>query len=72
MIANYASEKDVMIEAKKHGMVTMSQDGLLKVIEGITTFEEVAGAVGREEGFDALYENIAEGKEVEPDADGTL
>jgi type IV pilus assembly protein PilB len=72
MIANYASEKDVMTEAKKHGMVTMSQDGLLKVIEGITTFEEVANAVGREEGFDALYENIAEGTSTEPDADGTL
>ena len=27
--------------AKKQGMVTMQQDGILKIIEGITAFEEV-------------------------------
>jgi len=32
--------------AKKKGMVTMYQDGLLKVIDGITTIEEVERVVG--------------------------
>jgi len=35
------SETKMMEEAKNQGMATMKQDGILKVIEGITTIEEV-------------------------------
>ncbi|MEK9135271.1 MAG: GspE/PulE family protein [Patescibacteria group bacterium] len=35
------SEAKIAAEAKKLGMVTMKQDGILKVLEGITTIEEV-------------------------------
>ncbi|MDO8664687.1 MAG: GspE/PulE family protein [Candidatus Liptonbacteria bacterium] len=32
--------------AKKQGMVTMQEDGILKVLEGVTTFNEVESATG--------------------------
>lgn len=35
------SEARIFDEAKKQGMVTMKQDGILKVLEGITTIEEI-------------------------------
>lgn len=35
------SETKIEEEAKRQGMVTMKQDGILKVLEGITTIEEV-------------------------------
>lgn len=35
------SEVKIQEEAKRQGMITMKQDGILKVLEGITTFEEV-------------------------------
>jgi type IV pilus assembly protein PilB len=39
------SISDLREMAKKKGMVTMYQDGLLKVIDGITTIEEVERVV---------------------------
>ncbi|MBI2038440.1 MAG: Flp pilus assembly complex ATPase component TadA [Candidatus Nealsonbacteria bacterium] len=38
------SEANILQEAKKQGMVTMKQDGILKVLEGITVIEEVLRA----------------------------
>ncbi|MCP6719502.1 MAG: GspE/PulE family protein [Patescibacteria group bacterium] len=35
------SEKNIEEEAKRQAMVTMKQDGILKVLEGITTVEEI-------------------------------
>ncbi len=35
------SEHKITEEAVRQGMVTMKQDGILKVIEGATSFEEV-------------------------------
>jgi type IV pilus assembly protein PilB len=35
------SEVRIQEEAQRQGMVTMKQDGILKVLEGITSFEEV-------------------------------
>ena len=32
--------------AKLQGMVTLREDGILKVLEGITTFDEVQKVVG--------------------------
>ena len=40
------SELKVQQQAAKQGMVTLQQDGILKVITGVTTFEEVEGATG--------------------------
>jgi type IV pilus assembly protein PilB len=41
MMFKSASTKDIRIEAIKSGMSTLYADGMLKVIRGITTFEEV-------------------------------
>ncbi|MDE1970786.1 MAG: type II/IV secretion system protein [Patescibacteria group bacterium] len=38
---------DVKRVALKNGMTTMGQDGLLKILKGITTFEEVESVVGK-------------------------
>jgi len=35
------SETEILKEAKRQGMITMEQDGILKVLEGVTTLEEV-------------------------------
>ncbi|MFH1404990.1 MAG: GspE/PulE family protein [Patescibacteria group bacterium] len=40
------SENDMLELGKKQGMVTMQQDGLLKVIDGVTTTEEVFRVTG--------------------------
>jgi len=41
LILTKPSEGEIQEEAKRQGMVTMRQDGILKVLEGITSFEEV-------------------------------
>jgi len=41
MILRQESAKDIENQAKKEGLITMKQDGYLKVLDGITTIEEV-------------------------------
>ena len=41
IIGGRSSEYDMRANAKKHGMITMAQDGLLKALDGITSVEEV-------------------------------
>jgi len=41
IILKEPSEYKIMEEAKRQGMITMKQDGFLKVTEGITTIDEV-------------------------------
>lgn len=41
IILKEPSETQIQEEAQRQGMVTMKQDGILKVLEGITSFEEV-------------------------------
>ena len=48
IIDNFASENEIREAAKKEGMMTMNQDGILKVVEGITTFQEVCRTTGRD------------------------
>jgi type IV pilus assembly protein PilB len=45
-ILHEASEVSLREVAARQEMVTMQQDGILKVLEGKTTFEEVEGATG--------------------------
>ena len=44
IIAKEPSEAKILEEAKAQGMITMKQDGILKVLEGITVVEEVLRA----------------------------
>jgi len=41
IILKEPSEEKILEEAKRQGMLTMKQDGILKVLDGITTIEEV-------------------------------
>ena len=41
IILKEASESVIAKEAEKQGMVTMKQDGIIKVLKGVTSFEEV-------------------------------
>jgi len=41
MILKQESAKEIENQAKKEGLITMKQDGYLKVLDGITTIEEV-------------------------------
>jgi type IV pilus assembly protein PilB len=41
MIVNHSTANEIMRLAKTKGTVTMRQDGMLKVLSGITTIEEV-------------------------------
>lgn len=42
LLVSHANTSDVQNQAQKDGMITMQQDGFLKVLNGITTLEEVA------------------------------
>ncbi|MEK7652202.1 MAG: GspE/PulE family protein [Patescibacteria group bacterium] len=41
LVLEKASPADIFEEAKKIGMISLKQDGLIKVLQGITTYEEV-------------------------------
>lgn len=41
MIVSHATTAEIQRQAQREGMVTMRQDGFLKVLQGITTIEEV-------------------------------
>lgn len=41
MILKQAPAKDIQDQARSEGLITMKQDGYLKVLEGITTIEEI-------------------------------
>ena len=41
ILSGKVSEYDIEETAVKHGMITMLQDGLLKVLAGITSIKEV-------------------------------
>jgi type IV pilus assembly protein PilB len=70
LISAYATEKEIYDTAIRNGLVTMAQDGLIKVIEGHTTMEEVWGATGKEDSLRSLYATFEE-EEHGPDAETT-
>jgi len=41
MILSKRSSQEILIQALKEGMITMKQDGLIKVLKGVTTVDEV-------------------------------
>jgi type IV pilus assembly protein PilB len=43
LIISHATSSEIQRKAQEQGMVTMRQDGYLKVLQGITTIEEVNG-----------------------------
>ena len=41
IVENNGSEQDILEYSRRDGMITMKQDGLLKVLKGLTTFAEI-------------------------------
>jgi len=41
IILREPTEAKILEEIRKQGMITMRQDGILKVLNGVTTIEEV-------------------------------
>lgn len=62
LISNLGSEKEIFDEARQHGYVTMSEDGLIKALEGVTTMEEVWAATGKDDALAEFYADFDEGK----------
>lgn len=60
LISNLGSEKEILDEARKDGYVLMSEDGLIKVIEGLTTMEEVWSATGKDDALADIYAEFEE------------
>lgn len=46
LIASVAGEETFLKFARDNGMTTMQEDGILKIIAGMTTFDEVEGVTG--------------------------
>ncbi len=65
IINEFASEQEIREAAQKEGMMTMNQDGILKVVEGITTFQEVWRVTGRDETLENLYQEILSDPNIE-------
>jgi type IV pilus assembly protein PilB len=53
-----ASESEILMTALEEGMVTMTQDGILKAVEGITSMEEVWRVSGQMPFLEGVYEKL--------------
>jgi len=58
LIIDRAQEAEIRRVAIEDGMLTMAQDGILKVIDGLTTMDEVWASAGKEESLQELYNDI--------------
>ncbi len=58
LIISGGTEGEIRRAAIEDGMLTMSQDGILKVIDGLTTMNEVWNSAGKEESLQNLYDDI--------------
>ncbi len=45
LINNKASEEEIFTEAKKQGLITLLEDGLIKIRRGLTSIEEIEGVL---------------------------
>ncbi len=58
----HPTENDIRILAKKEGMLSLIEDGVLKCLEGITTLAEVVRHTGMEESLAEFFTEILEEK----------
>ncbi|MFA5986727.1 MAG: GspE/PulE family protein [Parcubacteria group bacterium] len=58
MILDLASETEIMKSAIEDGLVTMTQDGVLKALKGQTTIEEIMRVTTEGELIEKLYEDL--------------
>lgn len=60
LISSLATEKEIFDEARKNGYILMSEDGIIKVLEGLTTMEEVWAATGKDDALSSIYAEFDE------------
>ncbi len=60
IISDLGSEEDIMRAAMEDGMMTMTQDGVLKAVEGITSMEEVWRVTAEGEFLEDVYNRVME------------
>lgn len=60
LIADMSTEQELFAEARKNGYVTMGEDGLIKVLQGLTTMEEVWSATGKDDALSEIYAEFDE------------
>lgn len=60
LILAISSEMDIMKAALEDGMITMTQDGILKAIDGITSLEEVWRVTGENDFLKEIYNSLME------------
>jgi type II secretory ATPase GspE/PulE/Tfp pilus assembly ATPase PilB-like protein len=53
-----ASASKILQQAIENGMITMLQDGILKIFQGITSLEEVYRVIGKFDYVDTLYDVV--------------
>ena len=58
LVLDMASETEIIKAALEEGLVTMTQDGVLKAINGITTIEEIMRVTTEGELIESLYEEL--------------
>lgn len=58
LILEMAGESEISRAALEDGMVTMTQDGILKVLEGITSMEEVWRVTGQVVFLEEVYDTL--------------
>ncbi|MDD5437688.1 MAG: GspE/PulE family protein [Patescibacteria group bacterium] len=64
ILGQSVSEYDMLAIAKKFGMITMTQDGLLKASRGLTSVDEILRVAGIETEFDEEADEAAD-KQIE-------
>jgi type IV pilus assembly protein PilB len=60
LVMNMASEMEIMKAALEEGMITMTQDGILKAVDGITSLEEVWRVTGENDFLKEIYQKLME------------
>lgn len=58
VINNMGSEQEILRVALENGMVTMTQDGILKALEGMTTLDEVWRVADQTESLRNIYAEL--------------
>lgn len=58
LIMDMAGETEIMRQAMEDGMLTMTQDGVLKALEGTTSMEEVSRVTAEGDFLTEMYENL--------------
>ena len=58
IVNNIGTEQEVLRAALENGMVTMTQDGIIKALEGITTLDEVWRVADQTEALQNIYAEL--------------